>query len=98
MNNKPSRTIWGRGQPGSPAQAKRINSSGERRYEIKIEGQVDPQWSEWLGGLAINHNGSGNTLLIGEIPDQAALHGILVKIRDLGLPLVSLRRMECNKE
>jgi hypothetical protein len=98
MSNKTSRTIWDEG-PGNPIQAKGINSSsGKGCYEIKVEGQVDPQWSEWLGGLAIYHDDVGNSLITGEVADQAALHGLLVKIRDLGLPLVSLARIECRKE
>ncbi len=63
-------------------------------YEIKIIGHLDQDWSEWLGGLQITPDGEGNTLLSGVIPDQAALHGLLVKIRDLGLPILSLQRLE----
>ena len=65
-------------------------------YEIEVAGQLDTQWSEWLGGLAISHDGAGNTLLTGTIPDQSALHGILGQIRDLGLRLIALRTMETN--
>lgn len=65
-------------------------------YEIKVEGHLDKHWSDWLGNLAINYNENGYTLLSGMIPDQAALHGILVKIRDLGLPLLYLSRLENN--
>ena len=60
-------------------------------FEIIIGGHLDPHWSEWLGGLAINHDNKGNTLLTGIIPDQDALDGILVQIRDLGLILISLK-------
>lgn len=63
-------------------------------YQIKVKGHLDEQWSDWLGGLAITHDDQGNTLLSGLIPDQAALHGILVQIRDRGLPLLSLARAE----
>jgi hypothetical protein len=59
-------------------------------YEIKIKGYLDQQWSEWLGDLEFAHDDKGNTLLSGPIADQAALHGILAQIRDLGLPLISL--------
>lgn len=59
-------------------------------YEIKIKGYLDRQWSEWLGDLKIVYNDGRNTLLSGPIADQAALHGILAQIRDLGLTLISL--------
>lgn len=60
-------------------------------YEIKIEGHLDVNWSEWLGGMEISHDEDGYTLLRGVIPDQAALHGVLGQIRDLSLVLVSLK-------
>ena len=59
-------------------------------YEIKVGGHLDEGWSEWLGELSLTHDAQGNTLLAGSIADQSALYGILVKIRDLGLPLISL--------
>lgn len=61
-----------------------------RTYEIKIKGYLDQQWSEWLGDLKIAYDNEGNTLLSGHVADQAALHGILAQIRDLGLTLISL--------
>jgi len=59
-------------------------------YEIKIKGHLEKHWSDWLGGLEISHDIQGNSLLTGIVPDQAALHGILAQIRDLGLTLISL--------
>lgn len=59
-------------------------------YEIKIKGHLDEYWSDWLGGLEITQDVQGNSLLTGIIPDQAALHGILNQIRDLGLTLISI--------
>src|SRR4051812_47446467 len=50
-------------------------------YEIRVEGHLDLQWSEWLDGLTISHDGEGNSVLRGRIVDQAALHGVLMKIR-----------------
>ena len=59
-------------------------------YEIKVKGQLDEHWADWLGGLSITHDAQGNSLLTGVVPDQAALHGILTQIRDLGLTLISI--------
>jgi hypothetical protein len=70
----------------------------ETHYMIELKGHLDKHWSVWLDGLHIMYSESGNTTLCGVIPDQAALHGILVKIRDLGLPLLSLRRGESENE
>jgi hypothetical protein len=61
-------------------------------YQVRIQGHLDPEWSEWLGELAIEHLDGGDTLLEGEIADQSALHGLLVKVGDLGLTLVSIHR------
>jgi hypothetical protein len=63
---------------------------GGINYQIKIKGYLDQHWADWLGGLKITHDSQGNSLLTGVIPDQAALHGVLVQIRDLGLTLISL--------
>jgi hypothetical protein len=60
-------------------------------YNIKVKGQLDGSWSEWFDGLTINAADDGCTTLSGPLPDQAALHGILARIRDLGLPLISLK-------
>lgn len=59
-------------------------------YIIKIKGHLEDHWSDWLGGLEITRDPEGYSLLTGMVPDQAALHGILAQIRDLGLTLVSL--------
>jgi hypothetical protein len=66
-------------------------------YEIEVEGVLDSEWSDWLGGLEITAQVGGNTLLVGPLRDEAALHGLLNKIRDLGLPLVSLERKEARR-
>jgi len=60
------------------------------KYEIKIKGHLEEHWSDWLGGLAIGQDREGNSLLSGVVPDQAALHGILAQIRDMGLTLISI--------
>lgn len=63
-------------------------------YQIKIKGHLDPRWSEWFDGLAITHEPNGETLLVGPVVDQPALFGLLLKIRDLNLTLLSLNRIE----
>jgi hypothetical protein len=64
------------------------------KYEIRLEGYLDTQWSPWFDGLAIHHETHDETTLIGPIADQAALHGILAKIRDIGIPILALRRIQ----
>lgn len=63
-------------------------------YRIEVQGRLDAHWSEWLDGLAVAHEAAGRTLLTGYIVDQAALHGLLNKLYDLGLPLLSVSRAE----
>ncbi len=63
-------------------------------YEIRVEGVLDAHWSAWFDGLQVRADADGTTtVLSGPVRDQAALHGLLGKIRDLGLPLVGLRRI-----
>jgi hypothetical protein len=62
-------------------------------YQIRVEGQLDESWSEWLGGLTITQQANGETLLSGRIPDQAALHGILDKLYGMNLTLISVLRL-----
>ena len=66
---------------------------GQRVYEIRVDGLIGASWSPWLGGMSIHHQKSGETLLTGPLPDEPALHGVLNRIRDLGLPLVEVKRM-----
>jgi hypothetical protein len=65
--------------------------------EIRVKGQLNPQWSEWFGGLAISHSDPEETVLTGLIPDQAALYGIISRLRDLGLSMCSLRSEEIQE-
>ncbi len=62
-------------------------------YEIRVEGHLEPQWEEWFAGLHVSLEATGDTLLRGPLVDQAALYGVLKRMRDLGLPLVSLHRI-----
>jgi hypothetical protein len=66
-------------------------------YEIRIQGHLDTQWAEWFGGLTIVLEDNGETLLTGPVVDQAALFRLLRKVRDLGMPLVSVNRVELNQ-
>ncbi len=63
-------------------------------HQIRIKGHLDPQWAEWFEGLTITLEENGDTLLTGPVVDQAALHGLLKKVRDLGIPLLSVNRVE----
>ena len=62
-------------------------------YQIGVEGHLGPEWEDWFENLAITLEEDGRTLLTGPVADQAALHGLLKKIRDLGMPLLSVLRM-----
>ena len=59
-------------------------------YQIRIKGHLGSQWTDWFGGLTVTLEDNGDTLLTGTVVDQAALHGLLKKVRDLGMPLVSV--------
>jgi hypothetical protein len=60
------------------------------RYEIRVQGHLDTRWAAWFDGLTIAPDSDGTTTIEGPVADQAALHGLLQKIRDLGLPLISV--------
>jgi hypothetical protein len=64
------------------------------RYEIRVRGHLDTRWAAWFDGLAIAPGSDGTTILHGPVSDQAALHGLLQKIRDLGLPLISVNHLD----
>jgi hypothetical protein len=65
-----------------------------RLYEIRLKGHLNKRWADWFEGLTITLEDNGDTLLTGLVIDQAALHGLLKKVRDLGMPLVSVRPVE----
>jgi hypothetical protein len=64
------------------------------RYEIRIDGVLDERWSAWFDGLQITSQLGRTTVIAGHVVDQAALHSLLAKVRDLGLPLISVRRID----
>jgi hypothetical protein len=64
------------------------------RYEIRLKGRLDPRWAAWFDGLSLTHESDGTTLISGLVADQAALHGLLQRVRDIGLPLISVTRIE----
>lgn len=63
-------------------------------YRIRIKGHLGQNWTDWFEGLAITLEENGETLLTGPVVDQAALHGVLKKVRDLGMPLLSVNRVK----
>ena len=65
-----------------------------QRVEIRVKGQIDEHWSDWFEGLTIRHTDQNETVLTGPVVDQAALHGLLAKLRDLRLPIVSVNLSE----
>jgi hypothetical protein len=66
------------------------------RYELRVRGVLDPGWSTWFEGLQVTSHAAGQTTIAGPVADQAALHGLLAKVRDLGLELLSVRRIDPN--
>jgi len=80
---------------------KRSGSTSDRheggRYEIRLKGRLDTGWSEWLGGMSFTHASDGTTVLAGPVADQAALHGLLQKLRDLGVTLISVNEDEIDR-
>jgi hypothetical protein len=66
------------------------------RYELRVQGVLDPGWSGWFEGLQVSSDGR-ETTIAGPVADQAALHGLLTKVRDLGLELLSVRRLDPDR-
>jgi hypothetical protein len=77
-------------EPQTPAP----DRSEAERYEIRLTGHLDAHWTDWFDGLAVTQGDDGSTVISGQVVDQAALHGLLQRIRDLGMPLVSVRQVE----
>ena len=67
-------------------------------YEIRVQGHLDQRWSAWFAGLAITYDPDDNTVLRGPLVDEAALHGVLIKVRDLALPLLEVHRVAADTQ
>jgi len=74
-----------------------VSSNSPAYYRIKLQGHLDSNWSDWFEGMIISCEGA-NTILTGQLADQAALHGILIRIRDLNLKLLSVEGLEADQE
>jgi hypothetical protein len=75
-----------------------ISSADEAgRYEIRLKGHLDNRWATWFDGLTLTICSDGTTVIHGVVLDQSALHGLLQKVRDVGLPLISVRRLTPNQ-
>ncbi len=72
-------------------------SSTQEIYQIKVKGRLDQSWSSWFDNMTLTFE-KGETAITGPVPDQAALHGLLTKVRDLGLTLIDVRRIEPKDE
>ncbi len=72
---------------------KKVQHVEEQNYEILVEGQLDPRRARWFEGMAVRPLDNGTTAISGPVADQAALHGLLNRIRDLGLTLIAVRKM-----
>ncbi len=66
------------------------------RYEIRLTGHLDERWGAWFDGMTVSHAGDGTTVISGQVADQAALHGVLQRVRDLGLPLLSVQQVDSD--
>jgi hypothetical protein len=66
-------------------------------YQIRLQGHLSQQWTDWFGGLLITLEDNGETLLTGPLVDQAALHGLLKKVRDLGMPLLAINHLKSTQ-
>ena len=67
------------------------------QYEIRLKGHLDSRWAAWFDGLSLTRENDGTTIICGPVADQAALHGLLQKVRDLGLPLVSVTQVQPDR-
>jgi len=80
-------------QPMSETHASQGTRHETGQYEIRLQGHLEPRWAAWFEGLTLTREDEGITLIRGPVADQAALHGLLQKVRDVGLPLISVRNV-----
>ena len=71
-----------------------VHDRDSGRYEIRVKGHLDRRWSAWFDGMTLTTAGDGTTTMAGPVVDQAALHGLLQRLRDTGLPLISVRQLD----
>ena len=71
---------------------------GSLRYDIRVKGHLDARWAAWFDGLSLTNQSDGTTTIAGPVVDQAALHGLLQKLRDLGMPLVSVTQVHAPRD
>ena len=71
-----------------------MNEGAAERYDILVQGHLDARWASWFDGLCLTRRNDGTTLIQGAVVDQSALHGLLGKVRDLGIPLIAVHRRE----
>jgi hypothetical protein len=85
---------------GSAEEARDTRREGSTMnwYEIRVQRRLDQRWSEWFDGLAITYDADDNTVLCGPLVDEAALFGVLIKVRDLALPLLAVNRVKAAGE
>jgi len=70
---------------------------GPGQYEIRLKGHLDSRWAAWFDGLSLTNESDGTTIIHGPVADQAALYGLLQKVRDIGLPLVSVSQIQADQ-
>jgi hypothetical protein len=86
---------WTSSPPAPQADLRPAGLARAGRYQIRVDSVLDDQWADWFGGLQLSNDGT-QTIIVGLLPDQSALHGVLAKIRDLGLCLTLVRRLDLD--
>jgi hypothetical protein len=81
-------------QGGRPRPGQRPDGG---RYEIRITGHLEDRWADWFDGMTLDRRDDGTTVITGDVVDQSALHGLIQRVRDLGLPLVSVSRIDHDR-
>lgn len=79
----------------TPASSDTLRELGQ--YEIRLKGHLEPRWAAWFDGLTLTQETDGTTVIRGSVIDQAALHGLLSKVRDLGLPLIAVTQIDLKQ-